>query len=157
MHASTRLRRLRRASKLTAGTAVVAALALPGGAAARPGTEVHQRSLHLETSSFATRGYVVNVETFGHHRVVLSAEKNGQLATYTVRGNVNRHRIRADSRSRRRDSSERTAAPRGWRPGGATEESSRRARSEPQLGQAAAPPLAISSSNRAPHSSHSNS
>lgn len=96
MHASTRLRRLRRASKLTAGTAIVTALALPGGAAARPGTEVHQRSLHLATSSFATRGYVVDIETFGHHRVVLSAEKNGQLATYTVRGNVNRHRIRAD-------------------------------------------------------------
>jgi hypothetical protein len=96
MHASTRLRRLRRASKLTAGTAIITALALPGGAAARPGTEVHQRSLHLATSSFATRGYVVNVETFGHHRVVLSAEKNGQLATYTVRGKVNRHRIRAD-------------------------------------------------------------
>jgi len=96
MHASTRLRRLKRASKLTAGTAIVTALALPGGAAARPGTEVHPRSLHLATSSFATRGYVVNVETFGHHRVVLSAEKNGQVATYTVRGNVNRHRIRAD-------------------------------------------------------------
>jgi len=96
MHASTRLRRLKRTSKLTAGTAIVTALALPGGAAARPGTEVHQRSLHLETSSFATRGYVVDIETFGHHRVVLTAEKNGQLATYTVRGQVNRHRIRAD-------------------------------------------------------------
>jgi hypothetical protein len=96
MHASTRLRRLKRASKLTAGTAIVTALALPGGAAARPGTEVHQRSLHLATSSFATRGYVVDIETFGHHRVVLTAEKNGQLATYTVRGQVNRHRIRAD-------------------------------------------------------------
>jgi len=96
MHASTRLRRLKRASKLTAGTAIVTALALPGGAAARPGTEVHPRSLHLVTSSFATRGYVVDIETFGHHRVVLTAEKNGQLATYTVRGNVNRHRIRAD-------------------------------------------------------------
>src|SRR5207253_9590362 len=69
MHASTRLRRLKRASKLTAGTAIVTALALPGAAAARPGTEVHPRSLHLVTSSFATRGYVVNVETFGHHRV----------------------------------------------------------------------------------------
>jgi hypothetical protein len=96
MHASTRLRRLKRASKLTAGTAIVTALALPGGAAARPGTEVHQRSLHLVTSSFATRGYVVNIETFGHHRVVLTAEKNSQLATYTVRGKVNRHLIRAD-------------------------------------------------------------
>jgi hypothetical protein len=96
MHASTRLRRLKRASKLTAGTAIVTALALPGGAAARPGTEVHPRSLHLVTSSFATRGYVVNIETFGHHRVVLTAEKNSQLATYTVRGKVNRHLIRAD-------------------------------------------------------------
>lgn len=96
MHASTRLRRLRRASARTTGATLLVALALPLGAAARPGTEVHPRSLHLVTSSFATRGYVVNIETFGHHRVVLAAEKNGQLATYTVRGQVNRHRIRAD-------------------------------------------------------------
>ncbi|HEU5104898.1 MAG TPA: hypothetical protein VFU11_03575 [Solirubrobacterales bacterium] len=96
MHASTRLRRLRRASARATGATLLVALALPLGAAARPGTEVHPRSLHLVTSSFATRGYIVNIETFGHHRVVLSAEKNGQLATYTVRGSVNRHRIRAD-------------------------------------------------------------
>lgn len=96
MHASTRLRRLKRASKLTAGTAVVAALALPGGAIARPGTEVHPRSLHLVTSSFATRGYVVDVETFGHHRVILTARKHEQVATYTVRGKVSRDRILAD-------------------------------------------------------------
>jgi hypothetical protein len=96
MHASTRLRRLKRASKLTAGTAVVTALALPGGAAARPGTEVHPRSLHLTTSSFATRGYIVDVETFGHHRVVLTARKHEQVATYAVRGNVSRDGIRAD-------------------------------------------------------------
>jgi len=96
MHASTRLRRLKRASKLTAGTAIVTALALPGSAAARPGTEVHPRSLHLTTSSFATRGYIVDIETIGHHRVVLTARKHEQVATYTVRGKVNRHLIRAD-------------------------------------------------------------
>jgi len=96
MHASTRLRRLKRASKLTAGTAIVTALALPGGAAARPGTEVHPRSLHLTTSSFATRGYIVDIETIGHHRVVLTARKHEQVATYTVRGKVSRDGTRAD-------------------------------------------------------------
>jgi len=79
-----------------AGAAVAAALALPGGAAARPGDEVRPRSLHLTTSSFATRGYTVNIETVGHHRVLLTAQKNGQIAQYTVRGKVSRHRIRAD-------------------------------------------------------------
>jgi len=79
-----------------AGTAVAAALVLPSGAAARPGDEVRHRSLHLSTSSFATRGYTVDIETVGHHRVLLTAEKNGQIAQYTVRGKVNRHRIRAD-------------------------------------------------------------
>lgn len=79
-----------------AGTAVAAALMLPGAAAARPGSEVRHRSLHLSTSSFATRGYTVNIETVGHHRVLLSAEKNGQIAQYTVRGKVSRHLIRAD-------------------------------------------------------------
>lgn len=96
MYASTRLRRLRRASIWTAGATLLVLLALPAGAAARPGTEVHPRSLHLVTSAFATRGYVVSIETFGHHRVILTAEKNGQLATYTVRGKVSRHLIRAD-------------------------------------------------------------
>jgi hypothetical protein len=96
MYASTRLRRLRRASAWTSGTALLVLLALPGGAVARPGTEVHPRSLHLVTSSFATRGYIVSIETFGHHRVVLTARKHDQVATYTVRGKVNRHRIRAD-------------------------------------------------------------
>ena len=40
------------------------------------------------------------------------------------------------SRSRRRDSSDRTPAPRGWRPGGETSDIRRRARGDPQLGQA---------------------
>lgn len=96
MDGSVRLRRLRRASDWTAGAALVALLALPAGAAARPGDEVRPRSLHLATSSFATRGYTVSVETVGHHRVILTARKNGQVAAYTVHGKVSRHRIRAD-------------------------------------------------------------
>jgi hypothetical protein len=79
-----------------AGAAVAVALAFPGGAAARPGNEVRHRSLHLITSAFATRGYSVDIETIGHHRVLLTAEKNGQTAQYTVRGKVSRHLIRAD-------------------------------------------------------------
>lgn len=65
---------------------------------------------------------------------------------------------RAASRSRRRDSSERTAAPRGVLPGGETAEISRRVRSDPHSGHAAAAvPAATNSSKHAPHSSHSNS
>ncbi len=78
------------------GAALLALLALPSGTVARPGSEVRHRSLHLITTTFATRGYIVNVETVGHHRVILSAQKNGQVAQYTVRGKVSRHRIRAD-------------------------------------------------------------
>lgn len=96
MYRSVRLRRLGRATGWTAGAAVLVLLALPGGASARPGDEVRPRSLHLVTSSFATRGYIVRIETVGHHRVILTAEKNSQVATYTVRGKVSRHRVRAD-------------------------------------------------------------
>jgi hypothetical protein len=96
MDSSMRLRRLRRVSGWATAIAVVALFVLPSGAVARPGDEVRHRSLHLATSSFATRGYTVDVETVGHHRVVLTAVKNGQTATYTVRGKVSRHRIRAD-------------------------------------------------------------
>jgi hypothetical protein len=97
MYASMRLRRLRRAFGWTAGAVLLLAmLALPMDAAARPGSEVRPRSLHLVTSSFATRGYLVSIETSGHHRVVLTARKHEQTATYTVRGKVSRHRIRAD-------------------------------------------------------------
>ncbi|HEU5251980.1 MAG TPA: hypothetical protein VFU16_01475 [Solirubrobacterales bacterium] len=96
MDGSVRLRRLGRAGNWAAAAALVGALALPCSAAARPGDEVRPRTLHLTTSSLATRGYTVSVETFGHHRVILTARKNGQVANYTVRGKVSRHRIKAD-------------------------------------------------------------
>jgi hypothetical protein len=43
-----------------------------------------------------TRGYEVTVDTLGHHRVTLTVSKNGQLASYTTRGKVNRHLVKAD-------------------------------------------------------------
>lgn len=90
--------RLRRVRRATSGTVVatVVLLCLPGGAAARPGEEIRPRSLHLSMSAAATQGYEVSVETLGHHRVVLTAEKGGQVASYMVRGRVSRHRVRAD-------------------------------------------------------------
>jgi hypothetical protein len=97
MSASARLRRIRRATASTAGvTAVVLALAMPAGAAARPGDEVRPRSLHLTMSAAGTRGYEVTVDTLGHHRVTLTVAKNGQLASYMTRGKVSRHRVKAD-------------------------------------------------------------
>ena len=64
---------------------------------------------------------------------------------------------RAATFSRRRDSSERTPAPRGSLPGGDTVDISRRVRSDPHSGQGAAAPAATSSSKTSPHPSHSNS
>src|SRR5829696_2056084 len=95
MEACVRQRRVMRAT----GWAVVAAATLLFSAAtatARLGDEVRPRSLHLAMAAEATHGYAVTVETVGHHRVILTAQKKGQLATYTVKGKVSRHRIRAD-------------------------------------------------------------
>jgi hypothetical protein len=65
---------------------------------------------------------------------------------------------RAASRSRRSDSPDRTAAPRGVRAAGDTGESSRLVREDRHSGQAKLRTLlAANSSNRAPHCSHSNS
>lgn len=90
-----RLGRGRRAGSCTIAAAALL-LVLPAGATARPGDEVRPRSLHLGLASIATKGYLVDVETAGHHRVVLSVQKGGQLASYSVRGKVSRHRIKAD-------------------------------------------------------------
>jgi hypothetical protein len=72
------------------------AIVIPAPASARGGFELRQRSLHLALSSIATRGYSVGVETLGHHRVIMYVEKGSQFATYTVRGKVSRHRVKAD-------------------------------------------------------------
>jgi hypothetical protein len=90
-----RPRRVRRATSATV-MAAVALLCLPGAAAARPGDEVRPRSLNLSMWAQAPRGYDVSVETFGHHRVILTAQKGNQIASYMVRGKVSRHRIEAD-------------------------------------------------------------
>jgi hypothetical protein len=97
MSASGRLRRIRRATGLSIGVAAtISLLALPAGAAARPGDEVRPRSLHLTMSAAGTRGYEVTVDTLGHHRVTLSVQRNGQLASYTTRGKVSRHQVKAN-------------------------------------------------------------
>jgi hypothetical protein len=90
--------RLRRAGRASGGAALAVALllCLPADATARPGDEVRPRSLHLTMSAPATRGYTVSVETLGHHRVILTARKGNQSATYMVRGKVSRHRVKAD-------------------------------------------------------------
>jgi hypothetical protein len=47
-------------------------------------------------SAAGTRGYAVTVDTLGHHRVTLTVQKNGQLASYTTRGKVSRHQVKAN-------------------------------------------------------------
>jgi hypothetical protein len=97
MSASARLRRVGRATGCTIGVAATTfLLVIPAGAAARPGDEVRPRSLHLTMSAAGTRGYEVTVDTLGHHRVTLTIAKNGQLASYTTKGRVSRHRVKAD-------------------------------------------------------------
>src|SRR3954452_10881263 len=98
MSASARLPRLRRAIGPAAGSFTVTSLLLlvPAGAAARPGDEVRPRSLHLTMAASGTRGYTVIVDTVGHHRVTLTVSKHGQLASYTTRGKVSRHQVKAD-------------------------------------------------------------
>ncbi|HEY3553089.1 MAG TPA: hypothetical protein VGK66_05310 [Solirubrobacterales bacterium] len=71
-------------------------LVLAPSAVARPGDEVRPRSLHLTMSADGTRGYGITVDTLGHHRVTLTVEKNAQLASYTTRGKVSRHQVKAD-------------------------------------------------------------
>jgi hypothetical protein len=90
--------RPRRVTLLAALTTLVAVgLLFPQlGGAKRLGGEVRPRSLHLSLGANATRGYDVSIETLGHHRVVLTAEKGGAFASYTVRGTVTRRRIKAD-------------------------------------------------------------
>jgi hypothetical protein len=97
MSATSRLQRVRRATGCTIGIVATASLlALPANAAARPGDEVRPRSLHLTMSAAGTRGYDVTVDTLGHHRVTLTVSKNGQLASYTTKGKVSRHQVKAD-------------------------------------------------------------
>src|SRR3954465_3928037 len=97
MERSGRLRPIRRATGCTiAAVAAVALLALPPSAEARPGDEVRPRSLHLTMAAAGTRGYAVTVDTLGHHRVTLTVSKHGQLASYTTRGKVSRHQVKAD-------------------------------------------------------------
>lgn len=90
--------RPRRVRRATSGAVLitVALLCLPAAALARPGDEIRSRSLHLTMSTQATKGYTVSVETLGHHRVILTAERGGQVASYMVRGKVSRHHVRAD-------------------------------------------------------------
>jgi hypothetical protein len=94
-----RLRRVRRAAGCTIGIgAAISLLVVPvsTGAAARPGDEVRPRSLHLTMSAAGTRGYEVTVDTLGHHRVTLTVSKGGELASYTTRGKISRHEVKAD-------------------------------------------------------------
>jgi hypothetical protein len=47
-------------------------------------------------SAAGTRGYDVTVDTLGHHRVTLTVSKNSQVASYTTKGRVSRHQVKAD-------------------------------------------------------------
>lgn len=76
--------------------AVLAALALPANAAAKPGYTVEPRSVSVAMSARATNGYRLHVDTAGHHLVLLTVSKGSVSAEYAVRGTVSRTGVRAD-------------------------------------------------------------
>jgi hypothetical protein len=97
MSATSRLQRVRRGIGCTIVVAIISLLlAAPAGAAARPGDEVRPRSLHLTMTGVGTRLYDVSVDTLGHHRVTLTVAKGGEVASYTTKGKVSRHQVKAD-------------------------------------------------------------
>lgn len=92
-----RQRRIWRATGCTiAAAAAISLLAVPASALGRSGDEVRPRSLHLTMSAAGTRGYGITVDTLGHHRVTLTVTRSNQLASYTTKGKVSRHQVRAD-------------------------------------------------------------
>jgi hypothetical protein len=92
-----RPQRIWRATGCTiAMAAAVSLVVLPPSALGRPGDEVRPRSLHLTMSAAGTRGYGITIDTLGHHRVTLTVTRNNQLASYTTRGKVSRHQVKAD-------------------------------------------------------------
>ena len=75
---------------------MLVALAIPATAAAKAGYTVAERALHLKLALPASNGYSVSIETEGHHKVVLTAQKGGGVAFYRASGRVSRHGIEAD-------------------------------------------------------------
>ncbi|HMC50027.1 MAG TPA: hypothetical protein VKH20_05225 [Solirubrobacterales bacterium] len=91
-----RLQHIGRAIGCAFAVAATLSLLAAPGAVARPGDEVRPRSLHLTMAAPGTRGYAIEVDTLGHHRVTLTVSRNGELASYATRGEVSRHRVKAD-------------------------------------------------------------
>ena len=76
--------------------ALVALLALPAEASAKPGYVVKPRGLRLSLGLPASNGYLASIETEGHRRVSLRVFKGSFSATYTALGRVSRKGIEAD-------------------------------------------------------------
>lgn len=84
-------------SRLVLVLAMAAAtLALPAGAAAKPGHTVKPKSLHLKLKLPATNGYRASLVTNGHRQVVMNISKGDFFAKYVALGKVSRKGIEAD-------------------------------------------------------------
>lgn len=92
------MRRPRRTSLalLACAALALAALGAASTAAAKPGVQVHERSLRLMLLTKASNGYVGWIETNGHRQVTLTLSKGEVGATYTTAGRVSRKGIEAD-------------------------------------------------------------
>ncbi|HEX6603086.1 MAG TPA: hypothetical protein VF030_10635 [Solirubrobacterales bacterium] len=76
--------------------ALVALLALPAGAGAKPGYVVKPKSLRLSLGLPASNGYSATITTEGHRQVSIQVFKGSLSATYTALGRVSRKGIEAD-------------------------------------------------------------
>ncbi|HEU4738929.1 MAG TPA: hypothetical protein VFS54_07590 [Solirubrobacterales bacterium] len=76
--------------------AAVAILALPAGAAAKPGYVVKPKGLQLQLGLPASKGYSASIVTAGHRQVVLRVSRGEVFARYTALGKVSRKGIEAD-------------------------------------------------------------
>ena len=75
---------------------VLAAIALPASAAAKPGYTVLDPSFSLEARLPRSHGYSLKIQSEGHRRIELVVSQGIGSARYEVKGRANRNRLDAD-------------------------------------------------------------
>lgn len=76
--------------------AATCVLAIPAGAAAKPGYVVEPERFSLSARLPKSNGYSVHLGSVGHRWIELAVHRRGQLAIYMAKGRVNRHGIDVD-------------------------------------------------------------
>lgn len=76
--------------------AVIAALALPAAASAKPGSHKHQSLFQLEVDLPDSNGYSMGIDAEDHRHVELTASKGAVAVHYSVLGRASSRRLDAD-------------------------------------------------------------